>query len=315
MDTIRCPRCGTENPAQALNCQVCRINLEFALENPAEFESIRPEIPFPDPGAAAASSSQPPIWKPVLLILGSFTFAFLLAEAVHEAGHYLAHRAYGYQVGFILDPFGGSRTLGSSSPQEIWGLTTAAGPLLNLALGSVMLVILWSRRKPEILPLLLWGPVAYVQEGVNFSLGMLSPGSDADLLTRWGIPAVVLVALGLLLLAAGVVFISALLPLTGISPEDTFGRKFSVVSGGMVSFMILRLLGSAFQSPAMAQENSLPLIFSLILAGVVAATVRMVDNRLGRPTQSTNSKPGWGPVMASLVLATCVILFQLAAFN
>ena len=37
--------------------------------------------------------------RSALLLLGAFAFAFLLGEAAHELGHYLAHRAYGHAGG------------------------------------------------------------------------------------------------------------------------------------------------------------------------------------------------------------------------
>jgi hypothetical protein len=38
MDTVTCPRCGTVNPTDAMNCKHCRINLKFARENLVEIE-------------------------------------------------------------------------------------------------------------------------------------------------------------------------------------------------------------------------------------------------------------------------------------
>jgi ribosomal protein L40E len=32
--TITCPKCGMVNPANAMNCKRCRINLIFALDHP-----------------------------------------------------------------------------------------------------------------------------------------------------------------------------------------------------------------------------------------------------------------------------------------
>jgi hypothetical protein len=43
MTTITCPKCGTENPADAKNCENCRINLKFALQHPDEIEHIKQE--------------------------------------------------------------------------------------------------------------------------------------------------------------------------------------------------------------------------------------------------------------------------------
>lgn len=35
--------------------------------------------------------------RTILLLMGSFTFAFLLGEAIHESGHLLAHLGFGNQ--------------------------------------------------------------------------------------------------------------------------------------------------------------------------------------------------------------------------
>ena len=186
------------------------------------------------------------ILLPVLLLLGSFMFAFCLGEAVHEFGHFITHRAYGVNVGVRLDPFGGSKILnGASAPHEILGITSLAGPLFNLLVGIAVSLSLWRVRRPMLLPLVLWGPVALVQEGVTFSLGMLTPGGDAQLIAEWGLPAVVVVGLGVLFLVSGIAMICWLLPLVNLSPVDSFGRKFAVVIAGMVSFFVLRLVISS----------------------------------------------------------------------
>jgi hypothetical protein len=41
MTTVTCPKCGTENPAEAMNCKNCRGNLKYALEHPGEMEFAR----------------------------------------------------------------------------------------------------------------------------------------------------------------------------------------------------------------------------------------------------------------------------------
>jgi hypothetical protein len=324
-DTIACPRCGAENRADRLNCNVCRINLRFALENPAEIARLRQT----DAGRArwvngpggqefgiTSASEGKPLLLPVLLLLGSFAFVFCLGEAVHELGHFLAHRAYGVEVGIKLDPFGGSRILhGSSAPAEIWGITSIAGPLFNLLVGLIVSLSLWRLRRPVLLPLLLWGPVALIQEGVTFSLGLLTPGGDAQLIVEWGVPAAVLLSFGLLLLVSGVALLCGLLPLVGLSPADSFGRKFGVVAGGMVSFMVLRLLVSSASSPAAAQENAAPLLFSLLLAIIVVVLYRPLASVVKRAPEAWLASLTWPAAVSSVALAVGMVLVQIVFLN
>ena len=41
MDTIVCPKCGTEKPANIMNGRHCRINLQFAIEHPDQIASAK----------------------------------------------------------------------------------------------------------------------------------------------------------------------------------------------------------------------------------------------------------------------------------
>ena len=41
MTTVICPKCGTENLADAINCKECRINLRWAAENLGDIEQIK----------------------------------------------------------------------------------------------------------------------------------------------------------------------------------------------------------------------------------------------------------------------------------
>jgi hypothetical protein len=303
-----------------MNCRACRINLRFALETPGQIERFNQENARRKAGgdAAVPESTAPdrPILLPVLLLLGSFAFAFCLGEAAHELGHFLAHRAYGTEVGIRLDPFGGSQIInGSSAPHGTWGITSAAGPLFNLLVGLTVSLSLWRYRRPVLLPLLLWGPIALVQEGVTFSLGMLTPGGDAQLVVESGFPAPVILGLGILFLASGVVAVCCVLPLVNLSPSDSFARRFSVVSGGMLSFMAVRLVASTVSSPYTTQENVIPLVFALLLATVVAGLYGPLHSMLRRSWAAEPASVRWPPVLSSTALGVAVILFQIASFN
>ena len=305
MNTAICPRCGTENLAGAENCAACGTSLGVAQEHPGENDL-----------GAIPGTNKKPVLLPVLLLLGSFVFAFCLGEAVHEFGHFLVHRAYGVNVGIRLDPFGGSMILsGSSAPREIWGITSLGGPLLNLTAGVIVSLSLWRIRKPLLLPLLLWGPIALIQEGVTFSLGMLTPGGDARLIAAWGVPPGVLIGLGVLFFTAGIAMICWLLPLVNLSPPDPFGRKVIIVIGGMVTFMVLRLLLSGLRSPDLLVENSVPLVFSLLLAAIVLLAFGPLHSILNRISKTRLAEVTWPPALFSIVLGSGIVLLQLASFN
>jgi hypothetical protein len=165
------------------------------------------------------------------------------------------------------------------------------------------------------LPLLLWGPTALVQEGVTFSLGMLTPGGDAQFIVEWGVPAGVLISLGILFLALGVALICWLLPLVNLSSTDSSGRKFGIVLGGMVSFFVLRLVVSSMRSSSAAMENTVPLIFSILLATVVVALYKPFNSILGRISRTKLASVTWPATSVSLALGVGMIVLQLFALN
>jgi len=249
--------------------------------------------------------------KSILLLAGSFTFAFLLGEMVHEFGHYFGHLVYGNpnNVQVQLDPFGGSRIMGVTSlSDKVIGVTSATGPLFNLLLAVTCLLLQWRIRRPVLLPFLLWGPIAMIQEGVNFSLGMMTPGGDAQWITAMGMPKLILVLIGSFLLIAGLKTISLLLPLTNMERAFPFKDKFLIVLLGMCSLIFIRFIHSVVASPTSIVENLVPLIFSLLLAAFVV----LLYKPTGEITHTEKFKPVARSVTAfSLTLGISLFLFQL----
>lgn len=251
--------------------------------------------------------------KSFLILAGSFTFAFLMAEMIHELGHFLAHRFLGTQTAAIhIDPFGGSRIYGVQAlPLQQMGFTTAAGPGLNLILGILSTLLVWRWMRPALLPVLLWGPVALVQEGVNLSLGLLSPGSDARWLVAWGIPSWLLVGLGVVFILLAVGLFSWILAARVVSLGRSFGGRFCLIFFGLAFLMILRAFVSLFRSPAAAVENLVPLGFAVVLALIVTSLAGWLDQR----RQSTRSGPDdltWGNSMFAVGMGLGLLLIQIA---
>lgn len=250
--------------------------------------------------------------KITLLLMGSFSFAFLLGEMVHEWGHFLAHRYFGVQgVTVHLDPFGGSRILGVNSlPLREMGLTTAAGPVLNLAGGLAAALLMWRVSHLAFTPLIMWGPVAMIQEGVNLSLGLLSPGSDAQWLAQWGAPNPLLIAAGAALILAGTGLIGRILDRRLGLGEWRFPARFTLLFFGLGFLIILRAAAALFQSPAAAAENLVPLAFALILALATSGLLGIwrTDRRGDHPAFQI---PTWADSSLAAALGLGILLFQI----
>lgn len=250
--------------------------------------------------------------KTILLLAGSFTFAFLLGEMVHDSGHYLCHMAYGnagVQVHF--DPFGGTRIMGADNlPPRVLGITSAAGPLANLTLGLASFFLLRRRRHPIQLPLLLWGPIAMIQEGVTFSLGLLTPGGDAALIATLGVPKFIILVIGILSLAGGIGTLAMLLPLAGIQAADPPLLRLFIILAGMCSLMLLRASHSFLASPESSKENLIPLIFSLILALIVVWLHPPIVRKASKISLAGLPLVTWFASGFSLILGLSMFIFQ-----
>jgi hypothetical protein len=194
-------------------------------------------------------------------------------------------------------------------------VTSAAGPLANLFLGLVSFFILWQVKRPGLLPFLLWGPVAMIQEGVTFSLGMLTPGGDADLINAVGIPKTEILLAGVLLLIGGAAVITVLLPLVGFQPNDSLGKILFILIFGTCSLMSIRLIHSLLVAPQYNMENAIPMLFSCALAVLIAFLFRPLTARLDITSVAKSCPATWHAPLFGLSLGVSMFLVQIAAFN
>jgi zinc-ribbon domain len=79
MDTVICPKCGTENPTSAMDCRQCGINLQFAAEHPELFEGTKPEATQPEAGSTKQPVSR---GKKVRDLLVGFVAWFAVSSLV-----------------------------------------------------------------------------------------------------------------------------------------------------------------------------------------------------------------------------------------
>lgn len=253
------------------------------------------------------------LFRMIILLAGAFTFAFLLGELVHDSGHYFAHLAYGNtQVDVHFDPFGGTHIENAGGlPNDVLGVTSLAGPLSDLVLALVVSLSLWRFRRPILLPLVLWGPVAMIQEGVTFSLGFLTPGGDAFWIAALGISKALILGFGVLILLGGVVGIAILLPIAGIKRDDSFGLKVLVLFLGMGSLMIIRFLYSVIAAPKYIIEDLVPLVFSLILILIVVTIHPKLYDLVKKNNREEIYQPSWKASLICLLMGAGMFGLQL----
>jgi hypothetical protein len=192
------------------------------------------------------------------------------------------------------------------------GVTSAAGPLLNLALGVAAMRLLRRTRHPGWLPLSLWGPVAMVQEGVTFSLGLLTPGGDAEWVVAWGVPRYVVLGVGVLLLLAGAAATSRRLAWTVLESSDPFWARLLVVLAGVSTLMLIRAVHSLLAAPASVLENLVPLAFALLLSALVVGLHKPLASTSGRGPRQLGPMP-WSAVGAAMALGTGILVLQAIA--
>lgn len=255
--------------------------------------------------------------RSILLLGGAFTFAFLLGEFVHDSGHYLCHLAYGNtQVQVHFDPFGGTHIIGASGlPDRVLAVTSAAGPLSNLILGLSSFFLLWKIRRPLLLPLLLWGPVALIQEGVTFSLGLLTPGGDAEWIATLGIPSFIILINGITFLITGLGLVAVLLSMAGIKRNTSFRDKLTILFAGMCSLMLIRFLHAFWVAPANILENLVPLVFSLILALVATAIHHPVSEMMKTINLTEATSVSRHALTLALILGASTFFIELIMLN
>ncbi len=121
----------------------------------------------------------------MVLVMGASVFAYLFGVVVHEFGHYVGAAIVDVPVErIVLHPF----DLSYNDYGDLSGVSqlrpaieSAAGPVVNLVAGAGVSLLVWRRRSTRWLPVVMWGPLALVQEGVGMVIGLVDyPDVESD---------------------------------------------------------------------------------------------------------------------------------------
>lgn len=255
--------------------------------------------------------------KKILLLMGAFSFAFFIGTVVHEFGHVIAIKAFGIeQFKVIIHPFVGNYVTWDVDNNFI-GYVDAAGPLFNVFMGNSFLIGFWRWRQRIIPSILLWGPVALIQEGFNslIQVALNIPGSDSVRIIFVGVPAFCLVTIDSLFLIAGVVLLTIQLPLYGVSAEDSCLSRITTLVPGFVGFMMAIFLYDMLFNPLGVTRGIVLIIFSSAIAILVSFMDEPISKHVGIKLRCEVAPINGTVIFYVLGLATTIIILGLFLFN
>lgn len=248
--------------------------------------------------------------RSILILFGSVLFVSAVTVVIHELGHWVVDRWSGVDAALVFELFGGSRTIPEGPiPAEFALLAAAAGPLANILSGLAVFAVSWPRRGPLLLPLLLWAPVALLQESVTAAVQTLTsePGTDFVLMAAFGVPEALIwlfVGVGLV---GGVAGLALLAPVAGVPAADTPATAGVKMSVGLAGYYLVALL------VALVASGDLPIRAGQLLLVVLLAFIGGVISRRGLFTRTPDTYVSWSAVgsVAGLGLLSQAVLMIL----
>lgn len=153
----------------------------------------------------------------------------------HESGHALFNLSRGVPVHFLYaHPFS---FVGFVRPMadyySIW--VHASGTVFELLVSAVIFILLWKRRSFYTLPFLMVFPWTALYDGMGGIFDTLgNTGDYYNILTITGWSPVGFYGISLILIVMGIFFLTSLLPLLGLAPEDK--KSLFVLPSGMLLY-------------------------------------------------------------------------------
>ncbi len=256
------------------------------------------------------------VLKLTLLFSGVSTLGLFIAMAIHELGHIIVVLYYGGRVTNLhLQPF--SRSVVSysvpASASQLW--IASGGIVFSMIMGGLAFLLARKIRSPYGLPVIMTGVAAFIGNGFYFVFGAIMYGGFGDpaKLMASGCPAYGLVIWGGVLFILGCLAFLANLPLLGIGPEDSWGRRSVIFAGGIAPYLICVMVYNA-----VFDETRIPHYFTFIVGTIFmllagAFMTRFLSERL-RWLQRPAVRVCWKHAWFAVYLSVLVITIELVSF-
>jgi hypothetical protein len=184
-------------------------------------------------------------WRGAVLLLGSYIFGINLHNIIHELGHAVTIWVQGGSIyGLVVHPFLACYAPSTYVPNHI--LLYAGGALIGGSATVGFAILAWRYRTPYMMPLVMACATGLLTTSCWMLIAPFSNvQTDYYFLISLGVPAVVIVLWGLLLLGIGLSVLALYLPLAGVSSETGFVSRLITLEIWILPYQIA---GAIYQS-------------------------------------------------------------------
>ncbi len=249
-----------------------------------------------------------------LLLMGSFAFGYNAATYLHELGHALAAWGGGDAVQrIVIHPFSWSYTYYADTPNHP-ALVSGAGVIFAALAGACVLAICWSWRGFWAVLVTMTAVCALIDNGVYLVVdGILRAGGDATSLIELGLPAGLVMGLGLVVAAAGATVAALRMHHVGLGAGDGAWSRILVLEAGIAPYLVAMLAYHLATNPGQMTPWLVYVVIGLAMLAVLGAVSAVLAMRVPWLRRQPAAEPAWPAVVASLVLGAAVVAWGLLA--
>jgi hypothetical protein len=255
----------------------------------------------------------------MLLFFGAFLFAYLLnSYIIHEAGHAFGGVLFGCQFeGLNVNPFGtGGWSNQCPEPMTQAGrfIQGMGGEIFGLPVSIAVTLLLWRKRTPILLPLLMSAAVICVGNLLSVLDSTSSYPNivfDYGLAIQAGIPSFILLIIAITSLVSGIILMDLLLPLAGIGITTPFWQVLILSLSTWPIFMAIRAIYRSMNGINIAGAISV-FIFGVIIAILTALCFKPVIRLTDRITHTEPMLPSPGAAWLSIGLGVGLTVLLMA---
>ncbi|UCG47850.1 MAG: M50 family metallopeptidase [Phycisphaerales bacterium] len=254
--------------------------------------------------------------KSSLLLFGMVLFAYNASIVLHELGHAAAMWATGMNIQrIVVDPFGRSCCV-ASSPMVWPAVVFWSGAVLGSLAGLLLAGLAWRLRPTFAILCMMVGAISCIDNGITLIHPLVMPASwgDTTYLIAIGTSWTVVLAVGSLLVVAGLLVLTASLPLVGIRSSDGIRVRVAVFAVGILPYVVARFVATLLHGGVTFHGW---LLYSVKVGGCIlvgALLTNIAQRRIPSPKTRATGGITWLRVAAVNVAGLVLVSALLAAF-